>query len=86
MNCGTCKYWGKPDETEEFRQCQVIRHDEKLYTRPRGERWEDDDPTEEELKFRSENIAVACDGSGYFGALRSRSDFGCILHVPKETP
>lgn len=91
--CGTCKFWGGPDDDGKYRQCARIEHDESSDTSS-YEEWDED-----EVKYYQENDperlarhnamlaekAVAVDGSGYFAALRCREDFGCVYHEPKTT-
>lgn len=79
--CGTCKFWGSyikwkgrpvPDQTGEWRQCGRIFFDDD------GEISEYADDKEGSL-VRKELVVVQ-DGSGWFGCLKCREDFGCILH------
>lgn len=76
--CGNCMFWGKPGETEMFRQCNGVIHDERSYHNEEIGDWMDDDEKE---SFRHINSlsAVVVDGSGYFAALKTKEDFGCTL-------
>ena len=94
VKCGTCKFWGTPAETKNnltFRSCQGIKHDEDRLTEDYKQQqgyFNLYNPYDVEAKqkmgeFFKEHQAVACDGSGYYAALKTKEDFGCILHVPK---
>lgn len=81
VKCGDCKFWGKPnnlEDTGDFRECQGILHDKDKVTT--ASTFEDEDAK----LLRSENKAVTVDGSGYFAALRTREDFGCVSFSKKE--
>ena len=70
--CGNCKHWGNKEEEKEnemFRTCQAVIHDNNGFT----------EGFRTDLKFRKAHKAVVLDGSGYFAALRTRDDFGCVL-------
>lgn len=92
--CGSCVFWGSDlDEDQAFRECKAVKHDCRGHTTC----YQDgDDPTyidsteewivefaESEDKTRR-SLAVVVDGSGYFAALKCRSDFGCVMFSPKE--
>ena len=90
MRCETCEHW-KFDEPDweydqlRFGECKAIRQRETI----------DDDATEgltdrygEEAEARKKAAlmaakAFAVDGSGYYAAVRTAPDFGCILYAPK---
>ena len=87
VHCGQCKFWGKNGETGEFRECIGIVHDKDLLTNNLEDNVnvdDNDDWTPETLKFRSENKAVTIDDSGYFAALRTKEDFGCVLYKKRD--
>ncbi len=90
--CGTCKFWGNTDETHRlFRTCQRFVHDKSKHSD--GEQVDEFDLDDEfpdspeeiaaKLIINSEK-AVTVDGSGYFAALRCRSDFGCVYHEANQ--
>lgn len=39
-----------------------------------------------EIAAVRKHLAVVKDGSGYYAALKTKDDFGCVLHQPKEQP
>lgn len=96
MNCGTCKWWGfnvpiyggatiRENQTGEWRQCGRVQHVDRYDV-------EDKETVEDDLSETSakryldsparKELAVVTDGSDYHAALRSRADFGCVLHEP----
>ncbi len=83
--CGTCKHWGKANENDNaFRSCQAIAHDKLFLSKEQASHlWEQED-IEALDSFTKEHKAVVTDGSGFKAALRSRSDFGCVLYSPRE--
>ncbi len=83
--CGTCKYWGENREKgQDFRSCQAIKHDAHYYSeREEQDLWEDDE-IKTTCEFKANHRAVVVDRSGCFAALRSRSDFGCVLYEPSN--
>jgi hypothetical protein len=71
--CVTCKHWGNAkDEGKLFRECQRIVQDR------------DQASDCDEFSTDPENVldetAVVIDGSGYFAKLRSKANFGCVMH------
>lgn len=87
--CETCKHWKfeEPDwEFDElkFGECKAIRQREAIeelaFGGDREKRW-----TDEGEKIMRDAIAaakaIAVDGSGYYAAVRTAPDFGCVLHV-----
>lgn len=72
-HCGTCKYFGPEltgmdedldEQPSGFHACELIKHGNKGY-----------------MEFATPpqlGRAYVADGSGYFAALRVRSDFGCV--------
>lgn len=83
-NCGTCRFWGA-DVTDairrsryfnEVRPCSAIRqNDAYLYSVDR-----DREPPLAGPKAGLSDKAEVVDGSGFFAALRTAADFGCVLH------
>ena len=80
-SCGMCKHWGTRTETHnEYRSCKAVIHDAESLTG-------DDDQYQDALvktEFRARHPATVVDGSGFFAALRSRADFGCMLFTVKS--
>ena len=68
--CETCKFWGDEDDKNNlFRECQAINHQASY------------DPYEENSDSALEDqLAITIDGSGYFAAIKTQADFGCVLH------
>lgn len=78
--CGNCVFWGKPGETEMFRQCNGVIHIELEAVNaneneppPYRPRWR------ERVGYVNSLSAVVVDGSGCFAALKTKEDFGCTL-------
>lgn len=83
--CGDCKFWGKESEsvTREFRSCTGIIHDG--YDRNAVGKEDLDDRVDIELVVNIQSRpAVVVDGSGYFAALKTKEDFGCVLFERRE--
>ena len=76
--CGTCKFWGDaPDRCdprgpkgEEFRPCKRIKMQEIDMEAESDAEWHG--------VISNPCSAVAVDGSGYYAAIKCRSDFGCV--------
>ena len=86
QRCGTCRHWKPPaesdqpvtftshtDEPTDYGECKAIEHDTEWG-------WN------ESLALTKKASAMVLDGSGYFAALRSRAEFGCVLWEPKQAP
>lgn len=75
MKCGDCRHWQEIDtyasKIDGFGTCERIRAFENICS---GE------PNEEEAKEK----AMTVDGSGFYSALKTKGDFGCVLHEPKQ--
>ncbi len=88
--CETCAHWNTeaPDwqfDELKMKRCGAIQQRETIIEPAR--RLEDWDAREaEEYRLLSEAKAIAVDGSGYYAALRTRADFGCVLHSPLPKP
>ena len=76
--CATCRWWGygrtKELESKAFwqlaRPCGAITHDQ-------------DHTGSDPGGYLPRGVkAQVLDGSGYFAALRTAADFGCVLHKP----
>jgi hypothetical protein len=88
--CGNCKFWGSScDGNETYRQCLAVIHDKRSFTSSLFD-WDAENPDHDDIETtdgirdaRSKK-AVVKDGSGYFAALRCRSDFGCVLFERKD--
>ena len=90
--CGTCRFWGPHDKYEDapgYAVCKRIQHDKDGHTssveydEQHMQELVTEDPDErEKILMGREQKAVSLDGSGYFPAVRSRGDFGCVLHEP----
>ena len=85
--CGSCRFWPTIPAAG-FRPCARIPHDKRYPSLAEdddsllGYALEDMDTDAEREAYRAERArtkAVAVDGSGYFAALKTREDFGCIL-------
>ena len=89
MNCATCKHWGA--QLDDAR-AESVEWDETASPELRGHAARAAaDPLRKcaAAPFYYDDTAlsaVVCvtDGSGYRGALWTRSAFGCVLHVVKE--
>lgn len=95
--CETCRFWLYISaEDWEFDalgvgDCKAIKMREDIKdavfdSRPRDafDDWDEVERLEAEALRAAKAFAV--DGSGYYAALRTFPDFGCVLHQPKETP
>lgn len=88
--CGTCEHWGghnprKYEEQFRHHRCHRVEHD--CNRDATADSWLPGDPEEdrEAAKRRAsvEDSAVVQDGSGYYAALKTREDFGCVYHKEK---
>ena len=69
--CGTCKHWGCDDDGPT----------DRTYREPHGEfRQCAAIPHDENYDYSL--VAVVQDGSGYWGALKTATAFGCVLWEP----
>jgi hypothetical protein len=87
--CGTCKHWkverddfrqlvrfGDPVSDDEYvRQEAAANEADRLYGECRA-------VTDEGATLDHLPIAMTRDGSGYWSALFTRAEFGCVLHEP----
>lgn len=92
--CETCKHWSMAEPDWQFDElligkCTRARMREDIETDATCHladgRWDD----EAEPLIKAALIAakvIAVDGSGYYAALRTMSDFGCVLHEPFDAP
>lgn len=84
--CGTCKHWGK-DRLPYFpglHPCRAViaQHDVEKVSDDNG--FDVEPPDGCYLAKGGTPKAVAVDGSGYFAALKTREDFGCVLWEAKS--
>ena len=83
--CGDCKFWGKPGDTEVFRPCGGVIHDERSrHNEEEDEFWDSEMGLQigninEQIRDINSRPAVVIDGSGCFAALKTKEDFGCVL-------
>jgi hypothetical protein len=94
---GTKHQYHDTVEDGEYRTCTAIIHDEDGLTNSDGDNtgnasyyhWLEPEKAEtranEVREFRKQHLAVVKDGSGYFAALRSKKDFGCMLFKEKTS-
>lgn len=91
--CGTCKHWGaghneheKAGESVEkddiFKPCGAVVQVDKFVADARPA-WSKDTALRASLEEVRARKAVVVDGSDYFAALKTQSDFGCLLHEDK---
>lgn len=93
--CETCELWKferRDWEYDELRlgECKGIKQrssieSDALDAAGNPDRWS----TKGEAAIKAAMLAtkaIAVDGSGYYAALRTAPDFGCILHVEKPAP
>lgn len=94
--CETCRFWLASSASDwEFDalgvgDCQAIKmrsdiKDEAFEHRPRKDFDDWDEVEKLEVEALRAAKAFAVDGSGYYAALRTFPDFGCVLHQRKET-
>lgn len=86
----------REDQTGEYRQCGRLVHDSDNWaegsdyaTPVEGRDWLTPELKAAMVAERDlvlSQPAVLKDGSGYFAALKSRADFGCVLYEPREDP
>lgn len=86
-NCRTCRHWRAVEPDWQFDgltmgKCGAIKQRETIIAPAREiDDW-DKREAEEERLLKAEK-AVAVDGSGYYAALRTQADFGCVLFQGK---
>lgn len=79
QKCGNCRFWGAEDDnTGTYRQCEAILCDEYGHAGTKVESWMQPKDLELHKKINAQK-AVAVDASGFWAALRTRDDFGCVL-------
>lgn len=87
--CETCTHWKFAEKDWEFEslvfgKCAAVKQREDVEREACeaagiDHRW-DDGGEEVVLNAMREAKAIAVDGSGYYAALRTAADFGCVLH------
>lgn len=91
--CETCEHW-KFDDVDylfddlKFGRCSNIRQLETVISEACdaagiSNRW-DEGGEEISRQGVAAAKAIAVDGSGYYAAVRTAPDFGCILHKPRD--
>jgi hypothetical protein len=91
--CETCQHWtfAEPDwefDDMRFGTCRAIKQrqtieEEALAGLDDEDRWSG---RADELKRAAlgASKAIAVDGSGYYAAVRTAPDFGCVLHAANQ--
>lgn len=77
----------KPDDKSLFRVCAAMKFDSGAHRFTEDpDEWNDHEDmwTIQDRELRKTEKAAAVDGSGYYGAVKTRDDFGCALHEEKE--
>lgn len=92
LTCETCLHWrfDEPDaefDDLRFGTCKAIRQretiqDEAFKGQKDVDRWTDEGEAIIHAAMKAAK-AIAVDGSGYYAAVRTAPDFGCVLHSPK---
>ena len=84
--CKTCRYWGLPRDEYDAEAIEQIKKDsDRLHlwgrVRPCGAVLACESGVGPSATTLSEGErARVVDGSGYYASLRTRDDFGCVLH------
>ena len=83
--CSSCEHWKfeEPDwqyDALTLGECKAIRMREAI-VEPAREIADWDAREAEEARLLKAAKAIAVDGSGYYAALRTAADFGCVLHT-----
>lgn len=84
--CGNCKFWGKVGDQPQngFKTCQAVIHGRGGYVFEEQSEFdccvidESDSFIKEQIELRQKK-ALAVDGSGYYAAIKTKDDFGCVL-------
>jgi len=85
-HCNTCRHWTNVERDWQFDKlemgsCAAIRQRQDIVAPAREiENWSAREAEEERLMLAQKAIAV--DRSGYYAAIRTQGDFGCVLHEP----
>lgn len=85
-HCETCKHWKAVEPDWQFdalvmgRCAAVKQRDDIIAPARQVEDW--DAREAEEGRLLKLEKAIAVDSSGYYAALRTQADFGCVLHEP----
>lgn len=75
--CGTCRFWKPVDDSSDP---SPAFFSEEITDKT----WGQCGRIEMLESSQSPELAGCVDGSGYFAALRSKADFGCVLHELKQ--
>lgn len=84
-NCETCSHWVFSQDDWQFDglkmgKCAAVKQREDIIEPARNiDDW--DAREAEEARLLRAAKAIAVDGSGYYAALRTTADFGCVLYV-----
>lgn len=86
--CETCAHWSQVEPDWEYDalkmgKCQRIKQREDITGTDEIQALEWGSPERDAatVKALTDAKAIAVDGSGYYAALRTAGDFGCVLHV-----
>ncbi len=85
--CGTCRFWRGVDALDSWswnlRPCGAVlqREDVPVVKDADGLDVMDDDGNKTPVVMPK---AMAVDGAGYYAALKTAEDFGCVLWEPKS--
>lgn len=92
-SCGNCKHWLFEREDWQFNdlrvgECKAVKMretiEEEAVEGTLFNRWDEQGESLIRAAFvRAKAIAV--DGSGYYAALRTFADFGCVLHARRDS-
>ena len=86
--CGSCYWWGRTAAggraEGDIRPCGAVPYDKGRAYQSDAEiaAGHPDDAADALAAPERTNLAMTQDDSGYFAALKSRADFGCVLHRP----
>lgn len=89
--CGSCAHWAAVEPDWEFDalvmgRCVAIKQREDILEPARRLCDDWDARVAEEGRLLSLEKAIAVDGSGYYAAVRTQADFGCVLWSPMTRP
>jgi hypothetical protein len=79
MNCGTCKYWKKPDDQRYSEVNKITGQCERLKMRDDATGWQRDANGVTIDFYKEGEIAYVNDSSDYWAALYPTAKFGCVL-------
>lgn len=86
--CETCRWWGEAStyEPKTHRICMKIPASsvDELDAYSEKNRVKGEHPDVTEIRLKSATFAYTCDGEDSDSCLKTRGDFGCVLHEKKE--